>query len=680
MNYFLDCNQVCNAFHGSEKESEQYNQQLFGKDVCCCNRVKDYNYSYWDSNQERLVKVPFQMLLTKEKHIKYIIDGQIVRIDKFINRDEELNNIEQIKYLLWKGSYNQSYNKVAKWSAIWNGDQLLEVGGYYSVDSLKQGFWKELSRNYFNQNQVYECGEYKNGLRIQKWKYMYENKIIGGGYYNEAGMKKGKWVDLSFDFWSQCQVTYCGEYLDGKKVGLWDIFYKRIDELRLIGGGSYVLQKDGGDFNSKKIGIWTELANGFQDNNQTIWRGEYKNDQKVGKWAILRRLDQSDPFQYIGGGSYDYKSEDSCVVDSIKIGNWIEFRSGQQDCYVTQGGQYIKGKKVGRWESFIQGELIGGGSYDADSQNEESLKDPIKFGKWIELSEGFQIDSEVTYHGVYQNGRKVGKWDTFYQDEQIGGGSYGENSASSQIKLGKWIELSDCFWGGGQIIFNGEYHDGKKIGRWYTLYRRWKKDSFEEIGGGSYDCEERGSALGSLKIGSWVELSPDFCGISQITYNGDYQNGYKVGNWVILYRKHKYKRYKQIGGGQYDNCRIYSLLNQNKIGKWIELNDLYIEGRRIKYVGEYKNGRKFSRWNTIFEKELIGGGDYSEDDKFQGSIKTGKWIELIGKFGNGYGYSQSIFVGDYKHGKKVGAWKQMIRNEKNKETEFKQITELKYEY
>ncbi|CAK59171.1 unnamed protein product (macronuclear) [Paramecium tetraurelia] len=346
------------------------------------------------------------------------MDGQIIRIDKDINRDEQLNNIEQIKYLLWSRQYNQSHNKVVKWSAIWNGDQLLDVGGYYSVDGLKQGFWKELSRNYskyrkdqqqikvkikfMNVENTEMDQEFRNGSIYMKIKQciIFYDKCRGGGSYNQIGRKKGKWVDLTYDFWKYCnqlklkisqsQVTYCGEYLDGERIGLWDIFYKK-KELRFIGGGSYVWKKERGDLNSKKVGIWTELAEGFQDNNQTIWCGEYKNNQKVGKWVILKRKDQFDPFQHIGGGSYDHKSEDRCVIDSIKIGYWVEFRNGEYDCQVTQSGQYIKGKKFGRWESFLQGEQIGGGSYDPNPENEENPQDPIKFGKWIELSEGFQI-------------------------------------------------------------------------------------------------------------------------------------------------------------------------------------------------------------------------------------------------------------------------------------------------
>ncbi|CAD8089843.1 unnamed protein product [Paramecium primaurelia] len=676
MNNFINCNQDNQVFNGSKKE---FIEELQVKDYDFYNRTQDYKCSFWDSNQEKLVKATLQIIVTQQKNIKYLMDGQIIRIDKVINRLEVLNNLEQIRYLQWLGQYNQNQNKVAKWSAVWKGDQLLEVGGYYSEDGLKQGFWKELSRNYSNENQVYECGEYINDQRNKQWKYIYDNKIIGGGVYNKQGQKIGKWVELDDEFQIQSQVTYSGEYMNGQKVGVWDILYKRMDQLERIGGGSYAYKKEGFDLNSKKVGIWIELTDGFSGKSQVIQYGEYKNGRKIGKWVIFWRKNQFQPFQQIGDGSYDDKPEDQDIRGSIKIGKWIEFTNCLDDCLVLYGGQYRSGKKVGRWDAFFLDEQIGGGSYEDKPGNE------IKFGNWIELSEGFQIDREVTYNGEYQNGIKVGKWDTFYQDEQIGGGSYdkeqGQDNVINSIKIGKWIELSDYFGGGGQIISKGEYQDGQKFGRWDILYRRWRKDQFEEIGGGSYGYKQGHIALGSIKIGKWIELSPDFNSISQITFNGEYENGQKVGNWITLWRKNKFNRFKQIGGGQYDDNRIDGLLNQNKIGRWIELNDGYREGRRIKYEGDYKNGRKIGKWNTFFEKVLIGGGQYSDNSlDFQGSIKIGKWIELKNKFGNGYGDQQVIFVGEYKNGKKVGTWNEMIRDQNKQSGEFKTIKEVQYDY
>lgn len=47
----------------------------------------------------------------------------------------------------------------------------------------------------------------------------------GGGFYNDEGMKLGKWVEVSDRFPRYPGVTYNGEYKYDKKVGIWEIFW-----------------------------------------------------------------------------------------------------------------------------------------------------------------------------------------------------------------------------------------------------------------------------------------------------------------------------------------------------------------------------------------------------------------------------------------------------------------------
>ncbi|CAD8066799.1 unnamed protein product [Paramecium primaurelia] len=48
----------------------------------------------------------------------------------------------------------------------------------------------------------------------------------GGGSFDldGDGMKNGRWIDLSYGFKGDYQITYQGEYLKGNKVGRWDIY------------------------------------------------------------------------------------------------------------------------------------------------------------------------------------------------------------------------------------------------------------------------------------------------------------------------------------------------------------------------------------------------------------------------------------------------------------------------
>lgn len=47
--------------------------------------------------------------------------------------------------------------------------------------------------------------------------------VSGGGAYDEEGdgIKIGKWIELQNKFDCYNQITYTGEYVNGKKVGIW---------------------------------------------------------------------------------------------------------------------------------------------------------------------------------------------------------------------------------------------------------------------------------------------------------------------------------------------------------------------------------------------------------------------------------------------------------------------------
>ncbi|CAD8131375.1 unnamed protein product [Paramecium sonneborni] len=98
--------------------------------------------------------------------------------------------------------------------------------------------------------------------------------------------------------------------------------------------------------------------------------------------------------------------------------------------------------------------------------------DGIKIGRQIELWEKFNDYSIVYFQGEYKNGRKVGRWDIYFKDydlnfKKIGGGSYDEKG--NGIKNGIWNEINDCFKNSNLILDNGEYKNGKRIGTWIQV-------------------------------------------------------------------------------------------------------------------------------------------------------------------------------------------------------------------
>ncbi|CAK87293.1 unnamed protein product, partial (macronuclear) [Paramecium tetraurelia] len=228
-----------------------------------------------------------------------------------------------------------------------------------------------------------------------------------------------------------------------------------------------------------KTGKWVELSDDYHDCSQVTQVGIYENGKKIGRWDILYKNRDTNINEFIGGGSYNK------LNDGYKIGTWIELNDWFSDSsQVTNNGEYKDGLKFGRWDIWYKNrdtklyQLIGGGFYQDDVNQ-------IKLGIWIELNDGFWDYSQVTQHGKYQNGKKVGRWVFKFEGSQIGGGLY--NEEGDGIKVGQWIELSDGFQMFQQVVYIGEYRNGKKVGSWLEIRREWDQIEFVKKAEVKYD-------------------------------------------------------------------------------------------------------------------------------------------------------------------------------------------------
>ncbi|CAD8152373.1 unnamed protein product [Paramecium pentaurelia] len=606
-------------------------QKEITQEIICLDGLEQTNYG--------LSSTKFYFTRKPNGNKIYSKEGDCLRLENTqLGQQVEdiIHNLEQIRYLQFKGQFGINGYKIKQWNYFWKEQQI--GGGKFNFQGQKEGKWIDLCQDYCeyfiitisyqSQKNVIEIGSYQLDKRIGCWNYFWKNNKIGGGLYDEIGneFKTGLWIELSNGFRNNSQVTYNGEYNNGQKVGSWDIFYNYEGKNKKIGGGSY------DQINQMKIGRWIELSDEFYNQSQVTYHGVYVNDKKVGRWDIFFKGEYEEEFKKIGGGSYD---EDG---DELKIGKWTELSRGFNFySQVTYNGDYKNGKKVGLWDIYFNwngNQKIGGGQY-AEEGNE------FKVGKWTELSDGFKDDSQVTYKGEYLNGKKVCKWDAYFKNiydvskyEWIGGGLYDEEG--NGLKIGEWIELSDEFEHRSQVTYNGQYKLDKKVGEWVIYFNLGGK---QQIGGGSYD------EVDSIKKGKWIELREKFYDGSQVTYDGEYKKGKKVGKWDILYKGRK------IGGGFYDNEDSF------KIGKWIELSGLFAFNFQVTHIGDYKIGKKIGKWDIYCNNEKIGGGFYDQED----SVKIGKWIDLSDGFSN---ESQVTYVGEYKKGNKVGKWNIQFKNEK----------------
>ncbi|CAD8198811.1 unnamed protein product [Paramecium pentaurelia] len=360
---------------------------------------------FWNYTFSKLLKqtTTLQINFTLDKEIQYFRDGSMLRIDKKIDttqKPEILTNLEQIENLQCKQANGSQYGGVKKYRMLVESTRMIEKNKVFGQ------IWQKIIRN------KHKCLK-KASIRVAKelvfgsyfsniTRYIYYiiKQLRGGGVY-ENGKKNKKWQELSESFDKNCQVTYKGQYKNGKKVGRWDIQYRPdVDKpFSTIGGGQYDEAGDG-----IKFGNWVEISDNYYDDSQVIYKGQYNNGKKVGIWDIQYRYDVDKPFITIGGGQYDEAG------DQLKLGNWVDISDNfNYDSQVTYKGQYKNGKKVGRWDIQYRYDLdkpfitIGGGQYD-------EAGDQLKLGNWVDISDNFNYDSQVTYKGQYQNGKKVGSW------------------------------------------------------------------------------------------------------------------------------------------------------------------------------------------------------------------------------------------------------------------------------
>ncbi|CAD8182680.1 unnamed protein product [Paramecium pentaurelia] len=434
---------------------------------------------YFDQFEQSVIKKKLKIVLIKNKEVQLMtLDGEIVRYDilsKYCNENPEIPfNLEQLTHLQWEGKY-KDLKKFGKWTATWKND-------IYLMQGMKQGQWKELFKNYYDKAQIYEVGEYINNLRTGIWSVIYENKLIGGGLYNEQGQKSGQWIDLCDYFQFYLPQS---QWMQKQRQSVFRINLNDKQKKQFLGVKRYM---------TKKV---ERMENGLSyviilEETQIIYCGEYKNGRKYGIWDILHQRYSNRPFQLIGFGTYN--------VSGLKNGKWVEQSENFQRMII-----FLK-KCI---NIFLIAILSGFGSYD-----EQGLKNGI----WLELSDNYwKFKREVTYYGKYQKDKKIGKWEISFKNcnnpfEMIGGGLYSD----SGVKNGYWIEKYESFWSWNEVIYQGLFQNGKQIGRWDLQFR----SSIKNDGGGTYDDQ-------NLKNGSWVDQFERF--YMNQGYKVLYCHGKKIG-------------------------------------------------------------------------------------------------------------------------------------------------------
>ncbi|CAK76177.1 unnamed protein product (macronuclear) [Paramecium tetraurelia] len=487
-------------------------------------------------------------ILKKEKKTDKIEINKNIEMIKYAKWDGELNN-QNMKcgnwQAFWKGKklgiggyYDQCNLKTGKWVEFFNQYweqitlSILQVGvklfsqentkmernsvfGKHSIDTNKGNYFKqclctydkdglqqgrsfEVSEQFWDLCQVFEFGVYRDGKKVGRWEIQSKQSIIlGGGNYNQKGLKDGRWVELESNFWKyfqlrvirQNQVIQIGDYQNGIKIGFWKIQFKMTELFDYQdmyknflkynrGGGSYL--------NDKKIGRWKEIHDNFHNQCQVIYAGEYFNGVKIGQWNTLYKGIRQDEYinMYYIMITILIEEEANILMEKkqnngqiyILISKSIVALSYLSQCQVFQTGVYEEGLKQGQWKILFR------------INNQEN-------------HQNMQI--------INQNQRGTG---------------YYENG----LQIGKSCELHQIYFNNYQFVWTGEYTKGNKNGWWDIIWRNKSNDNQEKIiGGGTY--------VKGLKNGLWTDLVENFSSQSwqEKVLVGEYVNGEKPGGFKI---------------------------------------------------------------------------------------------------------------------------------------------------
>ncbi|CAD8118130.1 unnamed protein product [Paramecium primaurelia] len=150
--------------------------------------------------------------------------------------------------------------------------------------------------------------------------------------------------------------------------------------------------------------------------------------------------------------------------------------------------------------------LRGGGNY-----NDRGLK----FGQWIEIYDKFWDYCKVLFVGNYKEGIKIGDWEVhFYQQDnnslKIGKGTYNDLG----MKTGYWTEPSETFWEKFQVIYEGQYSNGIKSGKWNAFFTGHLHNR------------------NGIKIKKWMDLYENY--LEQPIYVGKYQDGIIMQEFKLI--------------------------------------------------------------------------------------------------------------------------------------------------
>ncbi len=207
--------------------------------------------------------------------------------------------------LIGKGLFDLKGNKQGKWKEFYEGGILKGEGEY--KDGVKIENWKYLYEN----GKIDQLGKYdKKGNPIGIWQWYYENGLLLREETYVEGLRSGKCIEKSN---IGVEITQ-GEYVDGLKEGKW---FFQIDDYREE--GEYVA--------GERNGIWKHF---YTSSDKRRFEGAFINGKPDGKqiwWYESGKVWQEGKYVYgIKEGNWKYFDEEGYVSLSITYKEGVEVK------------------------------------------------------------------------------------------------------------------------------------------------------------------------------------------------------------------------------------------------------------------------------------------------------------------------------------------------------------------
>lgn len=241
-------------------------------------------------------------------------------------------------------------------------------------------------------------------------------EIIDGDTVNRVdsdNLKQGKWILTNKN---SNQTTGEGNYIDGKKEGVWKSYYPGgalLSEITYTNdrkeGPAKIYYEDG-----------TVAEEGFWKHNK--WTGEYKSYHKNGKTAV--HWNYNDEGNRSGKQVYYHKN------GQVKIeGSWVD---GEQNGEIVE---YYENGNVKSKKTYENGSILENGIvfYDKNSENNDFSPEDDKEDKTQEQREPEVFQGEG-YRTFYTKDKKIEKEGYFRNGYLFNGKHYIYNSEGKLVK------------------------------------------------------------------------------------------------------------------------------------------------------------------------------------------------------------------------------------------------------